>query len=214
MRKISIRCVRRVGTVQATVKAVNVQTSNIVFSKNVNGTSEAKVCDGGKGDLPSATEARDAAMKDAVRQVVWAVAPHEMDLDLELLEMTDGIAGEANKAALSKGLDFAKRGRIDRACEEWKPAAAAEPKSPALLLNAGVCLEIAQKFTDALSYYNKADRLVGDMGGSSTAALAKLPGDMGKMFENAADPDKITQKAIKRVKEMMRKKEELRKQVN
>jgi hypothetical protein len=207
-----IKCVRRKGIFLATVKATDVQSSHLIFGKQVSGYSESKSC-GKEGTLLGPTETRDAALKDAVRQVVWAVAPHEFEFSLELLEMTDGIISDASKTALSSGVDLAKRGRFEEACEKWKPAAVKEPKSAALLFDAGICFEVAQSYTEALSYYTRADRLVSDIGPSATSKVgALLPGKYGDFLSKAANPDKISQDAIKRVKDLIRKKEELARQ--
>jgi len=60
---------------------------------------------------------------------------------------------------VKRGVEWAKKGRLDRACEFWHEAYKLYPEGYALHYLLGVCAETAGGLQEALSYYERADRM-------------------------------------------------------
>jgi curli biogenesis system outer membrane secretion channel CsgG len=200
---VPVHCTRRTATFVVSPKLIEVQTGKIVYSKNLTGASSAEACSGSGSPLPSASAMMEQAEQDVLRQVAFDAAPHYVSMTIELLEMTDVIESSQDKDHLANGITFAKKGRIDRACEEWAAAYTPDSKSPAITYDASLCAEISGKLDAALTGYERADRLL-PPGGSSM--LASIPG------MKTSDPVQVLGAAMDRVKKRIRDQEQLKQQ--
>jgi curli biogenesis system outer membrane secretion channel CsgG len=205
-RKRVTYCTRRTAIFTVTPKLVDVQSGRIIYSRTINGSGVGEMCQGQGQALPTQAELARAARADVAQQIAADVAPHQVSMKLEFLDMTDGIDQGSDKDLLDRGITFAKKQRMERACEEWNTALSKEPNSPALNFNAGVCSELHGQLEDAAAHYGKADKLYTGTGTGSVMSALSLG--------NAADPTKIIGDALKRVKDGLKKQAELKKQAN
>ncbi len=94
-----------------------------------------------------------------------------MDVEIELMDLMDGIKSREAENKFEQGLSYAKNNRLDRACEIWDEARAISSESPSILYNLGVCSEVAGNFEQALEFYKKADIAYGKPHDKVTSAI-------------------------------------------
>jgi len=100
----------------------------------------------------------DNAQGRAIARFLEAVAPHEVRVQVPLITTDESGMDAATKDALSRGVDFAQAGRMDRACAVWSEAEAAHPEGYALPYLRGVCAEHAGDYAQAQGAYRLADQ--------------------------------------------------------
>lgn len=154
-----VECVRRVAVFTFIPKVVNVSTGQIVISREFSETADSLACAGTDEDqLASPTDLIDSARAKAVERFVNMVAPHTVQVQIPLLVEDDSGMPESVKAAIANGVDFAKAGRMDKACSLWKGAANSHKAGYALPYLSGVCAEFAGDLAEAQSLYSLADQ--------------------------------------------------------
>lgn len=159
---IKIGCIKQQGKVNFVMKAVDVNSGAITFSKAYSGASENKYCkdDKYKSAEPVA-KLSDIALKQAIAKTRNDVAPYITVVTIELMEKDNsGLANSQQaKMLLETGLRLAKQKKIAQACDNFKLASQSFNQSPALLHNLGVCAEIKNDLDEASRLYTHADSL-------------------------------------------------------
>ncbi len=140
------------------IRAINVETGDIVFIKSYDGRVENSYC-ADKGESGIAyNDMMAMAMDKAINKMRNDVAPYEVWVTIDLMkEDESGLKG--NPAAyqyFENGLKLAGDNLIDAACEQFQFAESAYKESPAVYYNLGVCRELEQNFEEALSLYSQA----------------------------------------------------------
>lgn len=156
----TVSCVKRTLILSVIPKLINVSTGKVVYTNLIEKSVSDSSCSDSSSALLSSEELLSKALKYAMSEFRKDVAPYETKILIELLENNDGISDEEGKKLLKSSLEFAKSDRIDRACELWKQGIGKYPMSVAFNYNYGICLEIDGDLENALSYYQKADRLL------------------------------------------------------
>lgn len=169
----TVSCTKRSAAFSFTPKLIEVETGRVVYANNISGTSEAQVCKDQQTPLPSGFELLGRAKKTVIETFRKDIAPSYVNVRVELMDLTDGITTKDAKQKLKNGLDFAKSGRLDRACEIWGEARILSPDSPSLIYNLGVCAETTGDLELALDLYKKSDRLLNKPDGRITIALRR-----------------------------------------
>lgn len=161
--KYQVSCTRQLSTIEYVIKAVSVQNNQITFTKDYAGSAGHKYCsDKREQKSMEPFELSLVAIDIALSKMRQDVAPYNIVLTIALIDSDESNLvdhSDANKL-LDNGLVFAKKGRMDRACENFKNASEMYQQSPALLHNLGVCAETKNQLDDALQLYRKADSLL------------------------------------------------------
>lgn len=156
-----ISCIKQAGNVSIVMKAVDVNSGKITFSKNYTGTSENKYCE----DTKYKEKTVEALSKGAVDQVIAKtrhdVAPYIAVVTIELIEKDDSglVDNKDAKTLFDTGLKLAEDRHIFEACGKFKLASKNFKKSPALIYNLGVCAEIKNNLGEAYNLYSQAGEL-------------------------------------------------------
>jgi tetratricopeptide (TPR) repeat protein len=181
----TVRCTKRTAHFAFTPKLVDVETRVIVYGNNISGTSETSVCvDSGK-PLADGNVLLSDAKQVAYKKFREDIAPHKVTLKIHLLDNTDGISSEMAEKKLKNGIEFARSGRMDRACELWEQGHILAPSSTSLVYNLGICAEAAGSFDDALALYQEADQLLQKPNNTINTALSRVSKRKeGKSFQN------------------------------
>lgn len=180
-------CIRRTLTFSFTPRLVDVETGRVVYSRTI---SAHQVSHGCQDTSPPASfeQMENDARQIALREFVRDVAPYYTTVTLELMDSKDNIQSKEDKEKFSSALDFAKKGRMDRACSMWEEIYERNKNSISLNYNLGICKELSGKPAEALSFYKKADQLT-------------------------TKPNDLINKALKRASELLEKQEKLKKQM-
>ena len=128
-RKYQVGCTKRDVTVGVTPKLVEVSTGKIIYSKNLTGTASSSGCEDRQPPTGEA-ELFGIAKKQIKAHLRKDVAPYYVTVEVKLMDSTDGIEGNGAKENLDRGIDAARNGRIDMACELWGAARIQSPHLP------------------------------------------------------------------------------------
>lgn len=154
-----VSCIKRTLMLSVTPKLINIGTGNIVYANLIEKSASDSRCSDSSTAISSPDELFSKAMVYVMSQFRKDVAPYSKEVFIELLENNDGIPDAEGETLLKSSLEFAKKDRMDRACELWKQGILKYPMSMAFNYNCGICSEIEGDFETALSYYKKADGL-------------------------------------------------------
>lgn len=161
--KTKVQCTKQYSKVEYVIKAVSVANNEIAFTKDYAGQAENKYCKDDKyKEAMDPTKLSAKAIDNAIGKMRHDVAPYVVVLTIQLMDKDDSKLADSKEAQkiLESGLAFAKKGRLDRACDFFRQAAQMYDQSPALYYNLGVCAEIKNDLEGASKLYKQADGLV------------------------------------------------------
>jgi hypothetical protein len=154
-----VNCVRRWLELVFIPKLIDVSTSRVRYTERITHAVEASRCSDSEYPIASAEELAKKAEVDVLNYFRYAIAPYAVKVRLSVMTDTYGITSKEGKELLSSGIDFAKAGRMDRACELWNQGRTQHPYSIAFAYNSGLCYEAKDQPSQALGLYNVADKL-------------------------------------------------------
>jgi len=172
-RNYTVRCTKRDAYFSCSPKLIEVATGRIIYSRNLSGTASSSGC---KDTTPARgkTELIEAAKSIVKMQLRNDIAPTRFTQEITLMDSKAGITSKDAKKKLKQGIAYARKERLDAACELWQEAGTLAPESPSIFYNLGVCAEINGDYTAALRLYKKADNLLGEPDDTITAALKRI----------------------------------------
>ena len=175
--KYAVNCTTQTSKIDFALKAVSIASSEIAFTKEYTGKAENKYCDDEKDPtIATAADLSDKAIANAFTALRQDLAPYNVVVTIELMD-SDNSQLSANKEIqklLENGLDFAKNGRFDRACENFKQVETQYDKSPAVYYNLGVCAEVMNELSLASTLYKRADGLTTKNNDTINQALSRV----------------------------------------
>ena len=140
----TVQCMQRDAYFSLTPKIVNVATGHIVASEVLVGQNSQRTCadssatedavaglvtalTGGdpkkaKTGMQSNAEMLGAAKEESLNKFRAMIAPHYVPRQFVILEGDDTNPPAAAKEKITQGTQWAKQGRLDRACEIWQDA--------------------------------------------------------------------------------------------
>lgn len=170
----TVNCSTTEAVFSFTPKLIDVQSAEILFSEKIIGNAQDSSCDDKGSASRTAGQLLAAARESALAQFIRKVAPTSSKRDLQLMDSTTGIKNELAIKKINQGLDFAKGGRMDRACEFWQEASALAPEEITIIYNLAVCAEMEGKMDIANAAYIKVDRRLEKPDARVTAALKRM----------------------------------------
>ncbi len=168
-------------------KLTSVSTGQVVYAKEFKGQGASYGCSDSLFLPQSEGELYENAIKNILYKFRLDIAPYVRTVQIELMSKTEG-TNDSSKILLKNGISFAKSSRIEKACELWHNGLKESPYSISLNYNVGVCKELSNNFSDALSYFSKAE-------------------------DYAGKPVKVISDAINRVKETIENQKTLKQQM-
>ncbi|MBN1828513.1 MAG: hypothetical protein JW884_05120 [Deltaproteobacteria bacterium] len=156
-RSYFVNCTKRIAQFSCTPKLIDVNTGQILYSRNISATEESSGCED-RTAVDTGQELLSRAKEKTKEEFRRDIAPFYITREIVLLDCTDGIESSEAKSKLSEGVKFAGKNRMDRSCILWQEALNLAPSSPALAYNLGVCAESRGDYEAALAYYKKADK--------------------------------------------------------
>ena len=185
---MEVQCAKRTAVFGFTPKIVNVETGRIAATDTFEAMESDAVCETDEAALKPGAVLLDKARSRAVQDFRKAVAPRYVTVEITLMkDVMDGTPEPVEKL-VKQGVDWAKEGRLDRACELWRTAFDQGPQSLAAPYNLGVCAEVGGDMESALEYYTQAD-------------------------QNALEPEKLVNQALERVRKAQSDQQRLRRQM-
>ena len=167
-RNVNVNCIERVAVIQAQFRMLDAASGDHVWNEALSGQAQSSAC-GNQSPLEAAALMAQAknAMVDAFRK---KIVPHDRGMTIALM---DADAHLADKTRFQGALNFAREGRMDRACELFREIYDGQKNSVALNYNLGVCEESAGAFWRANEHYRLADRMLDSPNRQISEALAR-----------------------------------------
>lgn len=155
----SVTCVKRTAGLNVTPKLIDIATGQVRYSSRLGGSDYISRCSDSSVPLRSTEQLLEGIARGVMDSFRTDVAPYNTTVFIEILDKTDGITDGTGKDNLKYSIDFAKNGRLDRACEIWRKGGELYPRSISYAYNIGICLETEGDINAALNQYIKADKL-------------------------------------------------------
>jgi hypothetical protein len=184
-----VSCTKRTAYFTFLPKLIAVESGSIAFSKEIAGEASESACQGEAGGVADGAQLLANARSTAMGKLRVAVAPSVQMVSFTLMDTMDGITAASAKEKHASALEFAKAGRMDRACTLWSEALAADSTGIPIIHNVGVCDEQRGNLNGALARYEEADRLT-------------------------SKPDRIIGESLARIRDMMTNRARLQSQGN
>ncbi len=121
----------REGTVTVAYKLVDPVTGEVVATDRVSRNFEGRLINN-NGTLPSQGEVLDNLLNECTSEIVSALAPHEVDVQVRLATSSWWRSGARS---VRRGVSAAKRGEWDEAEAAWNESLAVNPDNDAALFN-------------------------------------------------------------------------------
>jgi len=153
----NVACNKRTGVYSFIPKLIEVETGVIRYSGELTGEASSSACSDSQTGIKDGRQLLAEAKNYAVIKFRQDVTPHSKMVSIVILESNERIKSSVDKDSFNRAIEFAKGGRLDRACEIW--GGIADTTSPDLLYNKGVCSETGGNLADALTLFIQADRL-------------------------------------------------------
>lgn len=121
----------REGTVTIAYKLVNPATGELLASDTVSRHFEGRIVNG-SGSLPPQGEVLDNLLNECAGEIVAALAPHEVSVEVQLVTRSWWLSGSRT---VKRGVTAAERGDWDEAEACWKQAIEDDPDNDAAIFN-------------------------------------------------------------------------------
>ena len=193
----AVACIKLDAKFEFAPRLIETSTSKSIFSDKLNGSASDKGCSDSRRPVVDGTVLLAQARKDVLTQIRVALAPVESRVAAEIME-TDGswlnetgsMHSKESGSKFAGGFEFAKAGRLDRACEIWKEMEPVENEYVPLLYNIGLCEESSGNDENARDYFIRADKLSKTPDKRIETALARIEKQVGsKQILTKARPD-------------------------
>lgn len=176
-KKTNVACVKQQSNINFDMKAVNVESGEVAFSNSYAGTTENKYCsDNEQYSKKSAENLSETVISQAMNKMRNDVAPYSVVLSIELMDDDDSGLGDNKNAKmlLESGLELANNSQLSTACDKFRMASESYSQSPAILHNLGVCSEIKNQLTEAVTLYQQAEGLLLKPNKTISSALVRV----------------------------------------
>lgn len=154
----SVGCTERTAIFQFTPKVVNVENGSIAASEAISGKASDSACSDSSSPIKGKNELLSLARQEALERYRTFIAPHYVDFEIGLLTSDDSKMDGEVEDKIDQGVNWAKAGRLDRACECWDQASRLHKTGYAIPYLLGVCCEVRGDFEKAQYYYVAADK--------------------------------------------------------
>jgi hypothetical protein len=172
-RNYTVNCTQRDAYFSCSPKLIDVTTGRIIYSRNLSGTATSSGCKD-TNPIRGKTELLEQAKSTVKRQLRNDIAPTRFTQEITIMDSKAGITSKDAVKKMKQGIAYARKERLDAACELWEEARMLAPDSPSIFYNLGVCSEINGDYAAALHSYKKADKLLGEPDDKITAALKRV----------------------------------------
>jgi tetratricopeptide (TPR) repeat protein len=173
-RNYTVSCTKRNATFALTPKLIEVETGRIIYSNNISEMTTASACSDSGAPLASGFELIAKAKETSKGTFKRDIAPSYVTFDIKLMDSKEGIASKEAAEKLDLGMNYAKKSRLDRACELWEEGRILSPNSPSLIYNLAICAEVRGDLEKSLDLYKMADRALNKPDDKITAGIGRV----------------------------------------
>lgn len=170
-----IRCTKRTGTLSSVLKITNVESGQIMYSKNYVESNSWNKCNDDRYTLPTLRNISERLAERIANDFTRRLTPSYYRMNIPFLDDADLDYTDKQEDMLEGGIDFIEAGRVDRAEELFeKLINSTNEKSYVAIYNFGVVKEVNGKLNEAKSLYIQADRLTTEPIDEINIALSRI----------------------------------------
>jgi hypothetical protein len=167
-----VSCTVRKATVGVLIRLRGKDGSELA-TRDAGGVGDSKKCQGESGTLDAAPLVFGKATGKAMDVLQDALAVRTALKRVRIIEDAAGVTDAGRKRRFFEAVEFAKAGRMDRACPMFSELSEVETSSVAVFYNLGFCDQVNGDWRSAFRYYNKADSNASKPLSEITEALAE-----------------------------------------
>lgn len=161
-------------TYSITPKLIEVESGRILYSNTFQETLSEKSCEDGKQAVRSQGQLLGTARANVLNKFRREVAPAMTNIALPLMEAYEELTNETARKKFTAGVEFAKAGRMERACEFWREVDSLQPGKIATDFNLAICREVNGEFEHAKQMYIAVERRLEMPDQRVTAAISRI----------------------------------------
>jgi hypothetical protein len=155
--KKEVWCNKRVATVSATIRIVNVETGQLIGTREATNRQEAKNCDGDNTkELPPADQSIDLCLQAVAKQLINYYMPHFEQKKFEFAK----IEGRDYKRQADAAKESIEDYDLHTAYINYSAILDQDPYNHAALFNLGVLHEVVGNYQSAVEKYKTAATLI------------------------------------------------------
>ena len=155
-----VRCTKRVISLAADIKMVDVARGDIIYADNIARSSSFSHCSDDSRSLPSKESVADDLALSIADAFTYKLTPHYAYFNVELLDSPDLDYTSEQKELLKNALVYIEQNRYDKAKELLiQLVDTTSQQSYVAFYNLGVLTEAQGDYEKAKTYYEKADSL-------------------------------------------------------
>lgn len=156
-----VRCTKRVVSLSAEVRIVDVLHGDIIYGDTLNKSAVYKQCSDNSSALPSVETASQNLASSMANSFTYKLLPHYRSFEVTLLEEPDLDYTDDQEKLLEISLEYIEHGRFDKA-EQFLTMLidTTDQQSYVAFYNLGVVKEAEGKYLEAKEYYEAADKLM------------------------------------------------------
>jgi len=157
----NISCKKRVVSLDAEVKIVDIEKGDIIYAKTLQQTRSYKHCKDDSKPILSKLQAGQKIATSLAHNFTYKLLPHYRSFEVVLLDDPDINYTDKEEDYLEVALKYIKLQRYDKA-EQFllKLIDATKEKSYVAFYNLGVVKEVEGNYKEAKEYYEEADKLM------------------------------------------------------
>jgi hypothetical protein len=163
----TVSCIKRDAGFEFAPRLIETATGRSIFSNKLEGSASDKGCSDSHRSIEGGAGLLAQARNGVLTQIRVALAPVESRVAAEIMAADNPWFGDEpglmrpkeSGPKFASGFEFAKAGRMDRACEIWKETESIEHEYVPLLYNIGLCEESSGNAESARDYFTRADKL-------------------------------------------------------
>jgi tetratricopeptide (TPR) repeat protein len=149
-----------------------VETGRVVYRAERKDSASYSACSG--NGIPPDADLMDEAITKVMAKIKSDIAPTTIRSNVKLMESPSSLA-KTDAEQFSKGLEFAKAQRMDRACQIWSDLnKRTQGVDNALLFNLAVCQEADGNYEDALKLFEQVDQRLDQPDEAVSDALSRV----------------------------------------
>ncbi|MBC8237836.1 MAG: hypothetical protein H8E76_06345 [Helicobacteraceae bacterium] len=157
---VNVGCTKRVVSLSAELKMVDVSLGDIIYADNLSRSSTFYHCRDDSRTLPSKESAAQSLAASIANSFTYKLTPHYRYFDVEFLEDPDLDYTDSQEDLLEHALEYMEHKRYDKAAELLENLVdATKQQSYVAFYNLGVVKEAQGDYAKAKIYYEKAESL-------------------------------------------------------
>lgn len=170
-----VGCTRRLIQIDLGIRIIEVDTGKVVYAQQIPNLSTSSKCDDKDYGALDNPITKIPSLNTAISYaIIRDIAPHTASLNISFINTPKEVKNEAARILFSRAIDWAKTGRLDRACPDWIQSNETEPNNPVIVYHLGICAEAQGDVISSEAIYNKADKLTNAPNTVISAALQRI----------------------------------------